>query len=72
MVEPLPQFVSAENPARYNRIVAGDHLAGFSVDAAKHLRRKIKTGQMTITFPIHKENPFKRKAVNEFEDGEHP
>ncbi|HMG49461.1 MAG TPA: 2-oxoglutarate and iron-dependent oxygenase domain-containing protein [Inquilinus sp.] len=68
VVEPLPQFVSPENPARYNRIVAGDHLAGFSVDACKHLRRKIKTGQMTITFPIHKENPFKRKAVNEFQD----
>jgi isopenicillin N synthase-like dioxygenase len=65
-VEPLPQFVSAENPPKYNRIVAGDHLAGFSVNGAKHLRKKICLGELKIDFPIHKENPFKRKAVNEF------
>jgi isopenicillin N synthase-like dioxygenase len=66
-IEPLPQFVSAENPPRYNRIVAGDHLAGFSINLCKHLRRKVVRGELKIDFPIHKESPFKRKAVNEFE-----
>jgi isopenicillin N synthase-like dioxygenase len=66
VIEPLPQFVSDDNPPKYNRIVAGDHLAGFSVNGAKHLRKKICLGELKIDFPIHKENPFKRKAVNEF------
>lgn len=66
VIEPLPQFVSAENPPKYERIVAGDHLAGFSVHFAKHLRKKILSGELKIDFPIHSENPFKRKAVNEY------
>jgi isopenicillin N synthase-like dioxygenase len=67
VIEPLPAFVSEANPPKYNRIVAGKHLAGFSVNGAKHLRKKIVRGELTIDFPIHKENPFKRKAVNEFQ-----
>ena len=67
-IEPLPHLVSDENPPRYNRIIAGDHLAGFSVNLCKHLRRKIVRGELTVDFPIHKENPFKRKAVNEYQD----
>jgi len=68
VVEPLPQFVDAANPPAYNRIVAGQHLAGFSVNACKHLRRRIRSGELAIDFPIHKKNPFKRKGVNEFVD----
>jgi isopenicillin N synthase-like dioxygenase len=66
VIEPLPAFVTPDNPARYNRIVAGDHLAGFSVNFAKHLRKRIVRGELKIDFPIHKRNPFKRIAVNEF------
>lgn len=66
VIEPLPAFVSEANPPKYNRIVAGKHLAGFSVNGAKHLRKKIVLGEIEIDFPIHKENPFKRKAVNEY------
>jgi isopenicillin N synthase-like dioxygenase len=65
-VAPLPQFVTETTPARYERIVAGDHLAGFSLNACKHLRKRVLSGDLTLTFPIHPENPFKRKAVNEF------
>jgi isopenicillin N synthase-like dioxygenase len=72
VIEPLPAFVSEDNPPKYNRIVAGDHLAGFSVNGAKHLRKKICLGELKIDFPIHKENPFKRKAVNEFQNPEKP
>ena len=64
-VTPLPQFVSAGNPARYGRIIAGDHLAGFSINLCKHLRKRVLSGDLKIDFPIHAENPFKRKAVNE-------
>lgn len=70
VIEPLPQFTSDANPPKYNRIVAGDHLAGFSVHGAKHLRKKIVLGELKIDFPIHRENPFKRKAVNEFQEGD--
>ncbi len=68
VVEPLPRFVDAAHPAAYNRIVASKHLAGFSVNACKHLRRRIRAGELSIDFPIHTENPFKRKAVNEYAD----
>ena len=68
VVEPLPQFVTEAQPAAYNRIVAGQHLAGFSVNACKHLRRRIRAGDLAIDFPIHKKNPFKRDGVNEFEE----
>ncbi len=71
-VEPLPQFVSDQNPPRYSKIVAGDHLAGFSVNMAKHLRKRILSGELKIPFSISNENPFKRKAVNEFEDQPRP
>ena len=66
-VAPLPQFVTEQNPARYNRIVAGDHLAGFSINSCKHLRKRVLSGDLKIDFPIHNENPFKRRAVNEME-----
>ena len=66
-VEPLPQFTGPENPARYGTIVAGDHLAGFSINLCKHLRKRVLSGDLKIDFPIHAENPFKRKAVNEAE-----
>lgn len=68
VVEPLPQFVDEQNPPAYTRIVAGKHLAGFSVNAAKHLRRRIRSGELEIDFPIHKVNPFKRRAINELEE----
>ncbi len=66
-VAPLPAFVSPEFPARYAPIVAGDHLAGFSINMCKHLRKRVLTGDLKIGFPIHNDNPFKRKAVNEFD-----
>jgi len=66
VIEPLPAFVSETTPSKYNRIVAGDHLAGFSLNAAKHLRKKVALGELKINFPIHGDNPFRRKAVNEY------
>ncbi len=68
VVEPLPQFVSPERPPGYTRIVAGDHLAGFSLNACKHLRRRVLSGDLKVGFPINVENPFKRRAINEYAD----
>jgi isopenicillin N synthase-like dioxygenase len=65
VVEPLPQFITAEKPAAYTRIVAGEHLAGFCVQDTKHLRKRVLNGELKIDFPLHSENPFKRKALNE-------
>ena len=66
VVEPLPQFVSAERPAAYGRIIAGEHLAGFTIQDTKHLRKRVLSGELKIDFPIVSENPFKREATNEF------
>jgi isopenicillin N synthase-like dioxygenase len=66
VVEPLPQFVTPDRPAAYGRIVAGEHLAGFVIQDTKHLRKKVLRGELKVDFPIYEENPFKRKAVNEF------
>ena len=68
VVEPLPQFTGPGRPPAYERIVAGQHLAGFSINGAKHLRRRVLSGDLKIDFPIRAENPFKRRAVNEYED----
>lgn len=70
VVEPLPCFVGPGNPPRYNAIVAGDHLAGFSINGCKHLRKRVLAGDLKIDFPIHAENPFKRVAVNEYQAAE--
>ena len=58
----MPLFFAAD----YHTVV-GDHLAGFSVNHCKHLRKRVLSGDLKIGFPIHAENPFKRKAVNEAE-----
>jgi hypothetical protein len=41
-------------------------LAGFSINSCKHLRKRVLSGELKIGFPIHDQNPFKRKVVNEF------
>jgi isopenicillin N synthase-like dioxygenase len=67
IVEPLSAFVSAENPARYERIVAGHYLASFAVHDTPHLRRRVKSGELKLTFTLAEESSFSRKAVNEFQ-----
>jgi isopenicillin N synthase-like dioxygenase len=67
-IEPLPQFVSEDQPPKYSKIVAGDHLASFSIQLTRHLRKKVVLGELKVDFPLLKENPFKRTAVNEAED----
>lgn len=66
-IEPLPQFVSEANPSKYSKIVAGDHLASFSVQLTRHLRKKVVLGELKVDFPLPKDNPFKRIAVNEYQ-----
>jgi isopenicillin N synthase-like dioxygenase len=63
VVEPLPQFVTHDRPARYGRIIAGEHLAGFTIQDTKHLRKRVLSGELKINFPLHGENPFKREAA---------
>ena len=71
-VKPLAQLeitlVQKEREAlgRERQLLAGEHLAGFSIQDTKHLRKRVLSGELKINFPIHSENPFKRKAINEF------
>jgi isopenicillin N synthase-like dioxygenase len=71
-VAPLPAFIDPGATAPYGEIVAGEHLAGFSINMCKHLRKRVLSGDLKISFPIHQQNPFKRKAVNEFSPNPDP
>jgi hypothetical protein len=50
--------------------VAGDHLASFSIQLTRHLRKKVALGELKVGFEILKDNPFKRTAVNEYRPAE--
>jgi isopenicillin N synthase-like dioxygenase len=47
-VEPLPQFVSAERPAAYPPIVAGEHLFAQTAQTFQYLKRRIAEGELRL------------------------
>jgi isopenicillin N synthase-like dioxygenase len=64
VIEPLSQFVTPDNPPRYQSIIAGHHLANFVIQDTKHLRRKVKLGIIRPEFELLADNPFSREAIN--------
>lgn len=48
VVKPLPQFVSAERPAVYDDIVAGEHLYAQTVLTFKYLRERRDQGELRL------------------------
>jgi isopenicillin N synthase-like dioxygenase len=48
VVRPLPQFVSAERPALYDDIVAGEHLYAQTVLTFKYLRERRDRGELSL------------------------
>ncbi len=47
-VEPLPQFVSAERPAAYAPLVAGEHLHVQTAQTFQYLKRRIAAGELVL------------------------
>jgi isopenicillin N synthase-like dioxygenase len=47
-VEPLPQFVSAERPATYAPIVAGEHLHAQTAQTFQYLKRRVAAGELVL------------------------
>ena len=48
VISPLPQFVSAEQPATYDGIVAGEHLYAQTVLTFKYLRERRDRGELSL------------------------
>lgn len=48
VVEPLPGFVSEAQPARYPRVVSGEHLFAQTAQTFAYLKRRLATGQIAL------------------------
>ena len=48
-VEPLPQFVSAERPAAYPAVVAGEHLYAQTAQTFQYLKRRLASGELSLS-----------------------
>ena len=48
LVRPLPQFVSAERPAAFDGIVAGEHLYAQTALTFKYLRERHERGELSL------------------------
>jgi isopenicillin N synthase-like dioxygenase len=47
-VEPLPQFVSAERPARYPTVKAGEHLFAQTVQSFNYFKERLARGEVQL------------------------
>lgn len=48
VVEPLPQFVTAENPAKFEPLVAGDHLLAQTAQTFAYMKKRIAEGTFKL------------------------
>lgn len=48
VVEPLPGFVSADNPARYPPLASGEHLFAQTAQTFAYLKKRITEGSVTL------------------------
>jgi isopenicillin N synthase-like dioxygenase len=48
VVEPLPPFVSAGRPARYPRLVAGEHLFAQTAQSFTYLKQRLANGELQL------------------------
>jgi isopenicillin N synthase-like dioxygenase len=47
-VAPLPQFVSAERPARYPAVKAGEHLYAQTLQSFTYLKQRLSRGELSL------------------------
>lgn len=60
VIEPLPGKVSAQQPPRYDKLVAGQHLMGQLYRDFGYLRERHAKGALKLDFPIPQGNPFEQ------------
>lgn len=48
VVEPLPQFVSAERPARYAPLKAGEHLYAQTLQSFRYMKERLERGEVSL------------------------
>lgn len=48
IVEPLPQFVTAERPKRFEPIVSGDHLLAQTAQTFTYLKKRVEAGTFKL------------------------
>ena len=48
LVQPLPPFVSPENPPRYESQIAGDHLFAQTAQSFGYLKKRLASGDLVL------------------------
>lgn len=64
VVEPLPQFVTAERPARFKPLVAGDHLLAQTAQTFQYLKKRIEDGSFKLPPGAMKLSSFGQEAIH--------
>jgi len=64
VVSPLPQFVSAERPAKYKPIVSGDHLLAQTAQTFAYLQKRIEAGTFKLPESALGLSSFGQEALN--------
>lgn len=64
MVAPLPQFVSAEAPAKYKPLVSGDHLLAQTAQTFAYLKTRIAAGTFKLPESALDLSSFGQEALN--------
>lgn len=64
VVEPLPQFVTPERPARFKPLVAGDHLLAQTAQTFEYMKRRIADGTFQLPEGALKLSSFGQEAIH--------
>lgn len=62
VVAPLPELTSAERPARYEPLVAGEHLFAQTAQSFTYLKRRIANGELRLPNGARPLSSFGREA----------
>ncbi|MEI7933238.1 MAG: 2OG-Fe(II) oxygenase family protein, partial [Alphaproteobacteria bacterium] len=62
VVEPLPAFVSPERPARYRRLVSGEHLFAQTAQTFGYLKKQLADGSLVLPTDSQPLSAYGREA----------
>lgn len=60
-IQPLATVISEDNPARYEKIIAGHHLLGQLLRDFSYLKRRYEKGLLNLSFDAPPCNPFEQR-----------
>ncbi len=64
IVSPLPQFVTAEKPAKFKPLVSGDHLFAQTAQTFSYLKKRIEAGTLKLPESSLDLSSFGQEALN--------